>query len=168
MSIVKNIWGGWVNITYFLFARVSILLLLIIGFYWTVVVFANLQEDTTSITNTAFAITATLTALSFSCARAITGSTEVSDQFTYSGERFFHGALILLSASLLKYAYLSAQSSEFVNTSGVAWNILSSVIGVMVGVLFFWALSSAHGGLLVLNNLLWTRYSRHPKWDDLM
>lgn len=168
MSILKKSWAGWADIAYFLCVRVPILLLLFIGLYWTIFLFSNLKEDTTIITNAAFAITATLAALSFSCARAITDSEKISDEVTYSGERFFHSAIILLTASLLKYSYLSAQSSEFVNTSGIAWAILSSVIGFIVGVLFFWALSSAHGGLLVLNKLLWKRFSRHPKWDSLM
>ncbi len=79
-----------------------------------------------------------------------------------------HAALMLLSASLLKYAYLSADSSGFVDTAGMPWTLLAAVIGIMVMVLFFWALSSAHGGLIVLNKLLWARFNRYPDWDDFM
>lgn len=168
MSIVKKLWGGWVKTAYFLFTRVSVFFVFVVGLYWTYTVFANLKEDTITITNAAFAVTATLAALSFSCARAINDSNDASDRFAYAGERFLHGAIMSISASLLKYAYISAASSELVNTNGLSWSLLTVLIGVMVGVLFFWALTSAHGGLIVLNKLLWERFNRYPEWDDFM
>ena len=153
---------------YFLFTRVSVLLVFIVGFYWTYVVFANLKEDTTTITNVAFGAVATLAALAFSCARAIKDSDQASDRFAYAGERFLHGAILLMSASLLKYAYLRAESSRVLDPAGLPWMLLTTALGLVVGVLFFWALSSAHGGLIVLNKLLWARLNRYPDWDDFM
>jgi hypothetical protein len=168
MAMLKAIWGYWMRAVYFLFTRISVLLVFFVGLYWTYVVFASLKEDTTTITNAAFAVAATLAALSFSCARAVTDSVEASDRFTYAGERFLHGAVMLLCASLLKYAYLRAESSGLLDSRILSWTVLTEIIGIMVGVLFFWALSSAHGGLIVLNKLLWTRFNRYPDWDDFM
>jgi hypothetical protein len=168
MRIAKAIWGGWLRVIYLVFTRVSVLLVLIVGLYWTYVLFASLKEDTTPITNGAFAVVATLAALAFSCARAIRDSEEASDRFAYAGERFLHGAVLLMSASVLKYAYIRAESSELADPERLPWIVLTTAIGVMVGVLFFWALSSAHGGLIVLNKLLWARLNRYPDWDDFM
>lgn len=168
MSKLKKIWTGWADIAYFLCVCVPVLILYFVGLYWIIFLFANLEEDTTLITNTAFAISATLAALSFSCAKTITDSEEISNEISYSGERFFHSAIILLTASLLKYSYLSAKSYELINKSAIAWSALSIVVVFIVGSLFFWALISAHGGLLVLNKLLWKRFGRHPKWDNLI
>jgi len=75
---------------------------------------------------------------------------------------------MLISASLLKYAYISAASSEIVNVNGVSWSLLTMFVGIIIGVLFFWALTSAHGGLIVLNKLLWARFNRYPEWDEFM
>lgn len=164
----KAIWGAWLRAIYFMFTRLSVLLVLVIGLYWTYALFANLKEDTTAITNAAFAVVATLAALAFSCARAVRDSDEAADRFEYAGERFFHGAVLLIFASVLKYAYISVATARRLETEGLLWAVLTTFIGVLVGVLFFWALSSVHGGLIVLNRLLWTRLTRYPEWDDVI
>lgn len=164
----KAIWGGWLKALYFLFTRISGVLVLMFGLYWTFVVFLRVDEDTTVISNTAFAISATLAALCFSCARSITDSDEASDRFAYAGERFMHSAVMLLSASILKYAYLSAELSGLADPSGLAWTVLTRIMGIIAGVLFLWAISSAHGGFLVINKLLWGRFNRYPDWDDIL
>jgi hypothetical protein len=58
MAIVKAMWGGWLRAIYFLFARVSVLLIFIVGLNWTYIVFVSLKEDTMTMTNAAFAIAA--------------------------------------------------------------------------------------------------------------
>jgi len=136
--------------TYFVFTRLSVLLVFVVGLYWTYILFANLKEDTTTITNAAFAVVATLAALAFSCARAVRDSDEAADRFEYAGERFFHGAILLIFASVLKYAYISAVAARPLDDGGMLRKALTTSTGLLVGVLFFWALSSVHGGMIVL------------------
>jgi len=45
MRLAKAIWGEWLRAMYFLFTRVYVLLVLIVGFYWTSVLFTSLKED---------------------------------------------------------------------------------------------------------------------------
>jgi hypothetical protein len=150
-----------------LFMRLPVLLVLLCGLYWTYVLFGNLKEDTTPITNAAFAAIATLAALAFSCSRAVTDpheSHESADRFEYAGERFLHGAVLVLVASVLKYTYARGATDWRLDDVGV----LKTAIGLLVGLLFLWALLSVHGGLIVLNRLLWSRLTRYPDWDDVI
>ncbi|MFX0200083.1 MAG: hypothetical protein ACFFCW_28510 [Candidatus Hodarchaeota archaeon] len=167
-QIFRHAWGVSIRSVYLMYIRGSPLLLLAVGLYFTITLFQNFSKDTTAITNVAFAFVASLAALSFSCARAIDKPLEHKDRFTYAGERYFHAAILFLMASVIKYALLSLLSNEWV--SGHEWLVrgLRFWIGTFVGVLFFWALMSAHTALKVINDLLWSRFSRHPDWDDIV
>ena len=156
---------------YFVFSRLVIILVFLVGLYFNWQLFTGLLEDTTVITNIAFGILATFAALCFSGARAINDSAEDKDKFTFAGERFLHSAVLVVIASLLKYGSIElgiAGKGDSPKIDEIHWTIifLSSIPGVIVGVLFFWALNSAHGGLVVLNRLLWKRHHRFKDWDD--
>jgi hypothetical protein len=66
--------------------------------------FTSLKEDTTSITNTAFVIAATVSALFFTWCQALTTDDPHRPSVLYAGERLLEASLALLLASLLKYA----------------------------------------------------------------
>jgi hypothetical protein len=64
----------------------------------------------TGLANAAFAITATLAALSFSYARDLGSRPDLQEQAVAGGERLLRGAILMILASLLQYADLYAQA----------------------------------------------------------
>ena len=164
----QRLWRVFVRSIYVTYVRGSPLLVLVVGFWYTMTLFENLSKDTTAITNVAFAFVASLAALSFSCARAIEKPPEHKDRFTYAGERYLHAAILFLMASVIKYTLLSLEANEWVSNQEWLAKGLRYGMGSFVSILFFWALMSAHTALKVINDLLWLRFSRHPDWDDLL
>lgn len=161
-AAVRRAWHGWARGVYLSFVHVPVFLFGLIGLYYTYWVFARLNQDTTTITNVAFGFGATLSALSFSCSRAIEGPTDDKDRFAYAGERFLHSAQMVLTASVLKYASVLLGVHE-VESERPSFALAGhSIAGILVGVLFFYAFTSAHGGMIVLNRLLWRRLNRYP------
>lgn len=165
LNLVRRMWGGLPRAAYFFFVHVPVFLFGLVGFYYSYWVFARLNEDTTTITNLAFGIAATLSALSFSCSRAIEGPPAAKDRFAYAGERFLHSAQLVLTASVLKYASILLGLHEVESSPISAVLVGHKLAGIMVGVLFFYAYASAHGGMIVLNRLLWQRLNRYADWD---
>lgn len=163
-----KLWDRWSDLSYLVHTRLVLLAVWVVGLYFLIQLLANLKEDSTRVTNSFFAIAATLAALSFSAARSIAGSEEAKDTFAYSGERFLHAAVLLITASVIKYAYQAAVQwlgATFI--SGVVQGG-AILVGIVVSVLFFYALHAAHSGLLFLNQLLWKRIGRRPDWDRLL
>lgn len=140
-------------------------LLWLIGLYYTFRVFMDMLKDTTPITNTAFGILVALGALSFSAARAVEPSDPDRDRFAYAGERFFHAAILLLSASLLKYVTLSL---GLVTTpaADLPSRVTNVVAGSTILVLFASAMNFTHTGFMVLTKILWARVGRYRDWDS--
>lgn len=149
----------------------AILILLVVGLYFTSTMLNDLRRDTTSITNAAFAILASLAALSFSWSRAISAGDvgDCRDRACYAGERLFHAAILMLVASLLKYAvlFLATQGKAAPQTP-LYLLVVETVVGVPVSGLFLCGVLDAHTGFRVLNNLLWARLKRHRDWDDFL
>ncbi len=131
-----------------------IFIILIVGMYYQVILFSNLKIDTTSITNTFFAICATLSALSFSYCRTIDESNEEKKLLREAGEDFFHSSILLICASIIKYAILSFDENNIVSFLINIYNFLKNIIGILVGLLYLNALISAHDGLTILNKIL--------------
>ena len=126
----------------------------------------NYREDTIHITNAAFVIIASLSAISFSFARTI-DSKELSDRVTFAGERFLHGAILVLTASIIKYfIFIVLKISYFENTMWAS-TTLTLTIGVLASVVFLNGVMFAHTGLRVLNDLLLSRMTRHKDWDNM-
>src|SRR2546428_11368247 len=81
-----------------LFVRYMVIgIVYIVGFYFLFYIFANLREDTTAITNTGFAIFASLASLSFAWSRSFAPGDSLTDRIRHAGERFLHASLCLLS-----------------------------------------------------------------------
>ena len=155
---------------YFVMAKFVIFLLYLVSLYFTYKLFAGVFKDTTAITNVYFGVVAALSGLSFSCSRAITDSDNDKDMFAFAGERLFHSAILLLTASALKYGSAELGILDIHNIAAskkADWRtILSLIPGSVVGLLFFWAINSAHGGVLIINRLLWKRHHRYADWDN--
>ncbi len=163
--LVRRVLGGLSRGIYHMVLHLPIFLFGAVGLYYTLWLFARLDEDTTRITNTAFGIVATLSALSFSCSRAIEGPPEAKDRFAYSGERFLHAAQMALTASALKYGLVLLGIHDLEGSPPLPALVANKIVGLLVVVLFMYAFFSAHGGMIVLNRLLWQRLNRYPYWD---
>jgi hypothetical protein len=146
----------------------SLVLILVIGSLYVTLLLARYDKDTTHITNGAFAITASLASLCFSCSRALNAGDEDRDRFTYAGERLLHASILLITASILKYAVLAVWSTGFGQSHSSLVPALTIPIGVSVTFLFTFALLNAHTGLRVCGNLLWDRANRYDDHDKIV
>lgn len=162
-SIYKNKNGERLG---FLLLRFPELLALLVAYGYALVILNNLREDTTGISNVAFGVMATLAALSFGLHASLHSSEKIKDKVLFAGERFFHGALLVLIASLIKYGVL-----ELTNTvsesfpSNPIMLIIEIMIGFFAGFLFLQAVLIAHSGIKTLNKLLINRMTRDKHWD---
>jgi len=137
--------AGVIAYQFRLYVRLSGVLLYCVGFVFLIYLIANLSADTTLITNTAFAMVASLAALSFPVCRAITEPPEHQDRIRYAGERFFHAAVLLLFASLLRYGAFKLWSGGQPATP-FGYVVLIDVTGFLVAYSFGMALSASHAG----------------------
>ena len=147
--------------------RGSVAMALLVGLLFTIYQFHDLGRDTTAISNTAFGVLAILSSLAFSCARSQHSDEAARERFTYSGERFLHGAVSLLVASLLKYAVLAVKSTPKIAVYPLIPATVEAVLGLVAAVMFFWAVMAAHTGLKVMSDLLRRRITKFPDWDDI-
>lgn len=136
-----------------------------VGVYFTFAQLAKLTKDTTLITNAAFAMTASLAALCFSYARAIEGAPDIRPRVVHAGERFFHAAALLITASLIKYvavALVGLESSRFAQTAVLL--AVAQLLGFVALLLFVRALVFADTGVSEVTNILWDR-PRKRLWE---
>ena len=140
---------------------------LAVAIYYNAVLFQNYKADTTAITNIAFLSIASLAALAFACAQALPNKDKARDRVTYAGERLFHASILLLLASMLKYAVLSLQKPDLPLLESAMKFVLSMPFQFAVPFLFLWAILNTYTGLRVLSEVLWWRTGRHDDWDRL-
>ena len=148
--------------------RAQEVLVLGVFVYFAYFVLVDLERDTTLITNAAFGITATFSALCFSFARAIHDNKKLSTRIVYAGERCFHAALFLAVASVIKWAAQDIVSEE--NFESMMWLHSSLRIGVtiLIGIYFSWAALFVHTSIRVLNVVLLGRITSIEDWDDII
>lgn len=146
--------------------KAPVALIGIVGAVYVFQLIYRFKEDTTLITNTAFAIIATLAALAFSFARVIE-TDELKDRVMFAGERLLHGAILVIVASILKYFLFLLYSIPGFEESTWLTFPTSLTVGVLTGLIFANGILFAHTGLRVLNDLLLLRFTRHKDWDDL-
>ena len=151
------------SMLHFIYFKISALVTFSVGLYFTIIMFVNFRKDTTILSNGAFIILALLASLCFSCARCFERDINIKDKFTSGGEKCFHGAIMLLLASVLKYALISINTST---TYLVIKHILDYIIGGLASLLFLWAMISAHTGVLSINNLLGRQFLTELQSDE--
>lgn len=125
-----------------------------IGFYYTLYLFWRINEDTTSISNVCFGFTAIMTGLSLRMASTLENK-EKREKYIYCGERFFHAAFLLLSASLIKYTTLSIMDSKIFVTYELIGSIIIFPFQLIFILLFYHALESAMSGIYICNDIFW-------------
>ena len=87
--------------TFWLIGRFLPLLVGAVAMFFFAALIVELDQDTTQITNAAFAAVATLAALCLSAARAAEGS--ATRRYARAGEGFLFAALLVILASVLRY-----------------------------------------------------------------
>ena len=138
----------------------------LLGVVYGIFLVDRFNENTTAITNAAFAIMATFAALSFSFARVIESET-LRDRVMYAGERLLHGALLVLVTSVLKYfIFLLYKIPTFAGLPILKF-VVSFTFSLIGASIFLMGVIFAHTGLRILNDLLLSRIARHKDWDDL-
>jgi len=142
------------------------IILFFIGGYYCLYMFLDFSKDTTSITNVAFGISSVLAGLSLGVSSSLESDDVDKDMFRFSGERFFHSSLILITASILKYSSISIREISFIKSKWYLKLILTTPIDFLVPFLFFWALLTAHTGFIFANNTLWKRMARKKGWGN--
>lgn len=165
--IFKRGWNLYIDLFWLLATKYSVVIVWFVGLYFVISLLTDYDKDTTSITNGAFALIATLAALTFSYARTIDKDDHAKDRLIFVGERFFHSCILFLTASILKYGYLSLIKTGIYLSHSCPKFYLSFIIGTTVSLLFFFGFNSAHTGFRILNNLLWSKMARHKDWDKL-
>ena len=136
----------------------------VVGLFYVVRVFGALTSDTTAITNTAFVAMASLAALSFGWVRSLLPNDQRQWRIRFAGEQLTQAALLVLSASLLKYALLATGASsrhmtsqsvaQRISSHGVALTALDVSCGLLIVLLFSAAVVSAVVGVLALSRAL--------------
>jgi hypothetical protein len=153
------------------YLRLSLLLskfLLIFGLAGTVGVTAvyvyhiaaNVRSDTTAVTNAAFLITGTLSAISFAWSQALLPDDGDRPRILFAGERLLHGSVLLIMASILKYAALELATYQMPDIAQSISQIMSDLFGILAAPLFLFAVGNAFVGVLIMYRILWPRASR--------
>jgi hypothetical protein len=120
---------------------------------------ANIRSDTTGVTNAAFLITGTLSAISFAWAQALLPDDKDRARVLFAGERLLHGSVFLIIASILKYAALQLATYEMPDLARSASGMLGDIFGVLAAPLFLFAIGNAFTGVLMMYRILWPRAS---------
>jgi hypothetical protein len=121
---------------------------------------ANVRSDTTPVTNAAFLITGTLSAISFAWAQALLPDDKDRVRVLFAGERLLHGSVFLIIASILKYAALTLATYDLPDIADSASRLLGDIFGILAVPLFLFAVGNAFAGVLIIYRILWPRASR--------
>lgn len=155
------------SIYIWLVRRIPVAAIYFIGLFYSLTVLINLTKDTTGIINVAVAVTASLAGLCFAMSASVSFQDIKKDRINYAGERFFHAAIFLVTASVLKYSALSIRNYELLEGREVLAVLLTTPINFLVVPLFFYAVFNGHSGVRVMNDILWERMHNIKDWDKL-
>jgi hypothetical protein len=122
---------------------------------------SSIRRDTTPVTNGAFLITATLAALSFAWAQALVADDKDRPRVVFAGERFLHASVLLVIASILKYAALALASYQQPDIAQPVLRAAGDLFGVLAAPLFLFAIGNAFAAVLTVYRILWPRTSRY-------
>lgn len=126
------------------------LTIMLILIYFSANVFYNWDKDTTEITTRAFAILATLAAVSFSCARVDLIPNNLKEHVFYGGVCCFLAAILCIIASTIKYALFSLLTVEFLQKERTISFVIRATFGGLAGAVFTFANAAALKGFAFL------------------
>jgi hypothetical protein len=123
--------GGRRTIFWLIGTGFPLLVWVVAGFFFLCVL-VRFDQDTTPITNGAFAVIATLTALCLSAARVAEGEARI--RYARAGEGFLLAALLVMLTSLIRYGALQLHGQVWISPSRQA--TLDGVVGDLVVAIF--------------------------------
>jgi hypothetical protein len=118
---------------------------------------SNIRSDTTAVTNGAFIITGTLSALCFSWAQSLLPEDKDRNRVLRAGERLLHSSLFLIIASVLKYAALTLMTYQTAEIPRPTLRLVGDGFGLLAAPLFLFAIGDAFAGTFVMFRTLWPR-----------
>jgi len=124
------------------------------------------NQDTTELANATAVDVAALAGLAFAYASVLDPTEADRDRVLFAGERFCHGAIILLIAAVLKYSALHLANKE--PFGPILSTATAGALAAMDLVLFTHAIMNSCYGLANLNRVLSLRYARRPDWMDVV
>ena len=134
----------------------------LVGLYFNFRLLQNPFDSNIGITNSSFAIVATLSSLCFAYCRSIKDK-EKKQEILYCAERFLHSAVLFLVASIIKYFLIQEQIKTLMansNAAGVALFVLSLLPGILY-------LSSLVNGIAALREINSTLYNKKKAGQEL-
>lgn len=143
------------------------LIALVVGILYVSIVLVNFNKDTTPIVNATLAIVSVLSGLAFGASASVKDA-NAKQRFAYSGERFFHAALLLIMASILKYSILTIQNFSLLKEHPSLIPVLTIPLGTLFQACFMFAVLLAHTALRITNKELWHRVAKQDDWDDVL
>ena len=153
------------RILFNIFYRIPELIILLIFTYFAYYVLVDIKRDTLLLTNSVFAICATLSSISFSFSKAISEDKTLADRINFAGERFLHCALFLIIASVMKWAAQALSLSDSAASVQQLLTVIEWILRILLGVLFSQVAMFLHTALKTLNPILLSRLNRVKDWD---
>lgn len=148
--------------------KIAVVITFFIGVFYVSLVVSRLTEDTTTMFNVAVGVSGALSGLCFRMSSSIDENGEHKKRMAYSGERFLHATLNLLTASILKYAALEIDSFEWIHQWDKIAEYSEVILHTLSLPLFIWAVYDFHTGLTIANDMLWERLYNDDKWDSIV
>lgn len=156
--MISRAWKIFCDITDYLERSFASILVGGLALYFTVGQLTQLTKDTTTITNAGFALMASLAALCFSYARCLDDQPSMRSEVIHAGERFFHAAILLLTASLIKYAALACMEDPApVEVLNAVLEVVGQIFGYVALLLFVRASFFASTATIQITDHLWRR-----------
>lgn len=162
----KHFYAAWCDFCYLLYTKLSLVTLLFLGVFYCQLTVVKSDSNTWDITKGALAVLLSLAAVSFSWVRAIDGKT-IRIKIAYAGQLFFHGALLLLTAALLKYLITNIPEGMGPTESQFILTGLKHYLYIFPPVLFLYSLLISHSALSILSKILWERLPKGD-WDKIV
>lgn len=129
--------------------------------------FATNSPESYTVVNSFFAILLALAAVCFSFSRTAAAET-VADRVTFAGERLLHGAILVVTTTVLRYAaFKLTGNAASVSEMHIAIAIPVGLLLAFCGAIFISGLVFASTGIRVLSDVLIDRMFRHDDWDDI-
>jgi len=146
--------------------RAPVVLAMFLTGLYGIIVYIDYTNNSTLVTNAAFVVMASLSAISFSYARTKEAE-KISNRLTFAGERLLHGAILLIVTSVIKFILFKINETYPLEELNTAFKILFWSVLALGGMIFSNGLLFAHTGLRILNDIMVLRMTRERDWDDL-
>ena len=165
---ISKIWDQYIKVWSFVVHNFPIIVFPFISIYYSAKLFQNLKDDTTGIINVSIGIAIALSGLSFAMSASSHSESDLKRRINFAGERFFHVAILLILAAVLKYTALDSSPNPTTTDTHILLKIIVLALNLLSGSLYMVAVLSAHTGIKVISEILWSRMANFKDWDDIV